>query len=66
MRYKIKAAIKKQNKEKGPADALAYMKKAEKKIDESKKPSGTAFISAAEKRKLDLEVKPKLQLAQKL
>lgn len=33
---------------------------------ESMKPTASAFISAAEKRKTDLEVKPKLQLAQKL
>jgi hypothetical protein len=44
------------------------MKKAEKKIEEqeAKKPASSAFISAADKRKLDLEVKPKLQLAQKM
>jgi hypothetical protein len=38
------------------------MNKAEKKIaeTEAKKPASSAFISAAEKRKLDLEVKPKL------
>lgn len=61
-RFKIKQAIKKQNKEKGPAEALSYMKKAEKKIadSEAKKPAASAFISATEKRKLDLEVKPKL------
>lgn len=64
-KFKIKTAIKKREKEKGPAEALSYMKKADKKIEEkeSKKPTASAFISAAEKRKLDLEVKPKLQLA---
>jgi len=43
------------------------MKKVEKIIDE-KKNEGTAFamMSAAEKRRLNLEVKPKLSLALKL
>lgn len=50
VRYKVKQAIKKQSK---PAEALGYMKKAEKKTEElvAKKTNANALLSAAEKRK---------------
>lgn len=63
--YKVKPALTKARKP--PAEALGYMRKVERKVDEDKQ-KGTAFaqMSAAEKRRLDLEVVPKINLALKL
>lgn len=63
--YKVKPAISKVKK--APAEALGYMKKIERKVDEDKQ-KGTAFaqMSAAEKRRLELEIVPKINLALKL
>lgn len=63
--YKVKPAITKVKKP--PAEALGYMKKIERKVDEEKQ-KGTAFaqMSAAEKRRLDLEIVPKINLGLKL
>lgn len=55
-KFKVKQAITKQTK---PAEALGYMKKAEKKIEE-KKVNANLMMSAADKRKQELEIKPKL------
>ena len=65
IQYKVKPAITKVKKP--PAEALGYMKKIEKKVDEVKS-RGTNFatMSAADKRKVDLEIVPKINLALKL
>lgn len=63
-RHRIKQAIRKtgpKNVSKGPS----YMEKIEK-IEESKRATPVAHLSAAEKRAAALEIKPKLSLALKL
>ena len=51
MKYKVKPAISKQTKP--PAEALSYMKKAEKKLEAQSANKATAYamMSAADKRK---------------
>ena len=71
IKTRIKPAIAKAKKKDDKAEALSYMKKAEKKQldqEEALQKKGTAFamMSAAEKRKEQLEVKPKINLALKL
>jgi hypothetical protein len=67
VKYKVKPSITRTSKP--PAEALSYMKKVEKKIDlVNNAPKGTAFaqMSAADKRREALEVKPKINLGLKL
>jgi len=70
VKTKIKPAIAKaKKKDEEGAAALGFMKKVEKKADDessTKKATAMAGLSAAEKRKLDMEVKPKINLALKL
>ena len=70
IKTKVKPAITKTKaNNSGPAEALSYMKKAEKKqegAEVAKKGTAMSGLSAAEKRKLDMEVKPKINLALKL
>ena len=71
IKTRIKPAIAKAKKKDDKAEALGYMKKAEKKQldqEEALQKKGTAFamMSAADKRKEQLEVKPKINLALKL
>ena len=61
-RTRVKPAIAKQGKP--PADALRYMKKADKQSE--KKATAYAAMSAHDKRMSALEIKPKLSLALKL
>ena len=67
---KVKPTIAKAKKQSNPAEALSYMKKADKNIEEAqyqtKKITAFALMSAADKRKEALEVKPKLNLALKM
>lgn len=61
-RTRVKPAIAKQTKP--PADALRYMRKADKQSE--KQATAFAAMSAHEKRMAALEIKPKLSLALKL
>ena len=67
-KVKVKPSIAKAKKQNNPAEALSYMKKADKNIEEvqTKKATAFAMMSAADKRKEALEVKPKLNLALKM
>ena len=62
----VKPAISKTTKPQ--AEALGYMKKAEKKAEVVSQNKSTAYaqMSAADKRREALEVKPKISLALKL
>lgn len=66
VKYKVKPAITKTKKPQ--AEALGYMKKIEKRGSDtpSKAPTAFAGMSAADKRREALEVKPKINLALKL
>jgi len=68
LKVKVKPTIAKAKKQGNPAEALSYMKKADKNIEEAQTKKTTAFalMSAADKRKEALEVKPKLNLALKM
>jgi hypothetical protein len=69
VKMKVKPAITKVKKKAEEADAVGFMKKAEKKAAEDasqKRGTAMAGLSAAEKRKLEMEVKPKLSLSLKL
>lgn len=66
-KVKVKSSIAKA-KGKGQAEALGYMKKVDKNIEDAqnKKSSAYSTMSAADKRREALEVKPKLNLALKM
>lgn len=64
-RHRIKQAIKKTTKQSENINGPSYMQRIEK-IEESKKATPIASLTAAEKRAAALEVKPKLSLALKL
>lgn len=68
IKVKVKPTIAKGKKPPNPAEALSYMKKADKNIEEAQTKKTTAFalMSAADKRKEALEVKPKINLALKM
>lgn len=68
LKVKVKPTIAKAKKQGNPAESLSYMKKADKNIEEAQTKKTTAFalMSAADKRKEALEVKPKLNLALKM
>jgi len=67
IKTKIKPAIAKAKKKETAEDALGYMKKVEKKtVEPEKKQTAMATMSAADKRREALEVKPKINLALKL
>jgi hypothetical protein len=68
IKVKVKPTIAKAKKQGNPAEALSYMKKADKNIEEAatKKTTAFALMSAADKRKEALEVKPKINLALKM
>lgn len=70
VKTKVKPTISKTKKLANPAEALSYMKKADKNIEaaqfQTKKTTAFGLMSAADKRKEALEVKPKLNLALKM
>lgn len=66
-KIKVKPTIAKQVKH-HPAEALNYMKKADKNMEDKEAKKGSAFatMSAADKKRDALEVKPKINLALKM
>jgi len=64
----VKPAIAKAKKKDDKSETLGYMAKADKKTEEVKEKKATALanMSAADKRKMDLEVKPKINFALKM
>jgi hypothetical protein len=67
IKTKIKPAIAKAKKKETEGAAAGYLQKVEKKtVDPEKKQTAMATMSAADKRREALEVKPKINLALKL